>query len=256
VKVQVVGLPLTTHRRLKNEAGDWATALGPDHVFRSSPSSAWPSIGQAEIADIRANVREGFAHIIVMPMRAWEVVRNSFRFDCRVVMARFTQEVEDLDWAFLKGVVSSLIDFEERWASRIRPKDVHDPLLLPPPTFEPARNVSNFWSNCDVYGKLSLIDDAQKVLAKVSKIHRKGRGAEGHSWVDTRGRQFKCDPSRHGRSKDEREGYKQFRFCFEVPEGFHYDVNHVSANEFWVTDLDRKTYRVRRANIDPWGRIR
>jgi hypothetical protein len=77
------------------------------------------------------------------------------------------------------------------------------------------------------------------------------------SLLDGSGRQFRFDPARHALSPQERAKERRFRFCFEVPSGFHCDVEHQSGGEFSLKDhLGALFQKIRHANVDPWGSVR
>src|SRR5271157_5262852 len=82
VKLQLIGLPLSAHRRIKMEAGDWRTSLGPDHVILPVPSQheRRPVIADPQLREIRSGAGNGFVHLLVVPTRDWKVVQEQFQF--------------------------------------------------------------------------------------------------------------------------------------------------------------------------------
>jgi hypothetical protein len=59
----------------------------------------------------------------------------------------------------------------------------------------------------------------------------------------------------HGRSAADRAGSKAFRFCYEVPLGFHYDVTDDAGRTFSI-QIDGKPQKVTHCNVTPWGHVR
>lgn len=251
------GLPLNAYRDLESEFYSWAETLMPAIKFRACPllSKHTPRIYPGDLKDLENIVAEGYVHIALFPCRDWEQVRDRFRFDCRVARLDLPGHLYGINWETVKGALARFLDFETRWCHAIRPRDINHPLLLPPPSFEPATEVRDYWRTCDIYRKNERLTEANNSLQVVVSKHRKAGGA-GTFWLDIRDRRFHVDPTRHGRTPEERAGAEKFRFCFRVPGGFHFDVDHHRGREFWLTDRFGKTHKVRHANVDPWGSVR
>jgi hypothetical protein len=263
MKLQLIGMPQAAHRRLKSRFDEWAETLRPEHTIIATPcrNHHVPAIGKPELNDIRAKVRDGFVHLIVVPVRDWELVHKEFRLDCRTTILRFGDSYEEVTWEQVAELIMKSIAFEKRWLHTICPPDLHHALLLPPPCFEPARKLKGYWEKCDVYGNTELLAVAHDVLQSVSAEHRRrkegqGHGQHGQCWRDCKGRQFTFDPARHAMSPSERAGERRFRFCFQLPVGFHFDVQHEFGTEFTVRDKLGSAYTGRHLNIDPWGSVR
>ena len=119
---------------------------------------------------------------------------------------------------------------------KLSPKDVRHALLLPPTVFATTAETSEYWRQCDVYSH-ARFESAQELLSEVERQHRRPDGQGSRSWLDSRNRRFRIDPSKHGRSQSDRTQRKSFRFCWEVPPGFHYDVMDDSKKAFKI-DID------------------
>jgi hypothetical protein len=126
---------------------------------------------------------------------------------------------------------------------------------LPPPSFEPAPQVWDYWTDCDVYRRSEGLTEANNALQAVESLHRKPSDS-GTCWLDVRGRRFQPARHRHGLTPVEPAGGERFRFCFKVPGGFHYDVDHHRSQAFLLYDRFGNAHKVLRANVDPWGSIR
>jgi len=254
----VVGLPLRTHRRLKPQFEEWVRSLAPALNVRALPSLAEnvPQIGPAEINAIRRNASEGYVHIAVVPCRDQGQVRREFLFDCRVAILDLPSDPLGMPWEAMLSGLTRFMEFEERWSQSIAPRDLHHPLLLPPPSFGPEREVQNYWKTCDTYRDTSTLTTANNTLQRVRALHRRMLSGLGSFWLDCRRLRFRIDPTRHGRTPDERQGIQRHRFCFPVPLGFHFDVEHEDSGVFTIRDQVGVIHTLRHANVDPWGSLR
>jgi hypothetical protein len=93
------------------------------------------------------------------------------------------------------------------------------------------------------------------LLAVVEKHHRRRDRQDHWYWLDDRSRRYQIDLARHGLSQADRAGVKSYRFCFEVPPGFHYDVTHDYEREFTM-DIDGRFQQVSHCNVTPWSHVR
>lgn len=256
-RVQIMGLPLPTYRKLKPDFDAWRTNLEDGVEVRAVPSPSEESwnyrLGEAAVNNAVKNLDQGFTHILV-PLSYREVphLRRRFRYELRVI--GLTLDMRNLTWPALKSELERAISFERKWCRIARPSDVRHPLLLPPPSFEVHRDVGDFWKECDCYGQSAELTKVHNLLDKVWRRHRKKVGRK-QLWMDTAKRCFRWDQSRHALTPDERSGRSRFRFCFEVPAGFHYDVTHERGESFTVLGTSG-SFVSRHANVDPWGGIR
>lgn len=257
ISARFSGLPLNAYRKLKSDFETWAESLSPEVRSRACPSLSehTPNIS-GDLKNIERNAADGYVHIALFPCRKWEQVAERFRFDCRVALLDLPGNMHEIDWPAVEAALASFLDFEKRWCQSILPQNVNHPLLLPPPSFEPDSAVRNYWRSCDVYRKNERLTAANNALQTVFSLHRKVAEGSAKWWQDARGRCFRVDPARHGRTPAERAGAERFRFCFKVPSGFHFDVDHHRGQAFLLYDWSGKAHNVRRANVDPWGSIR
>ena len=143
---------------------------------------------------------------------------------------------------------------DEVWLEKVSPKDLRHALLLPPPVFATTSKTANYWKQCDSYST-ERITLAERLLTVVEKEHRRTDGTGVRSWIDNRRRKYRFDPSRHALSPTDRAQRKSFRFCFEIPSGFHYDVTDEAGKEFKI-DIGGKTQKLAHCNVTPWGQVR
>jgi hypothetical protein len=209
------------------------------------------------LREVVARVNAGFVHLGVVPYRdVWDVVYKAFRLDCRVRQFGLSDPINLIAWEELQQALVDMIEFEQRWLDMICPTDLRSPLLLPPPSFEPERSLTDYWSKCDVYHDTARLGIAHDLLGRVRARHRKRTERSGNAWVDNKKRQFTFDPARHALSPLERDDKRRYRFCFTLPTGFHFDVQHESEREFMLRDKMGAFHRGRHLNVDPWGSIR
>ena len=259
MKLQFIGLPLAAHRRLKPQFDDWTASLIPNHKIIAVPSvdNNRPNVPKAELSEVQARVQGGHVHLGVVPNReVWAAMYKEFRFDCRVVKLPLSDPVNSITWDELRQALMDMIEFEQRWLDQICPTDLRSPLLLPPPSFEPARALNDYWSKCDVYRDYARLGMAHDLLGRVRASHRRRREGSGQGWVDSKRRHFAFDPARHALSPVERTGRQHYRFCFNLPAGFHFDVQHELKQEFTLHDRTGVLHRGVHLNVDPWGRVR
>jgi hypothetical protein len=256
LKIHLVGLPLSTHRRLEAESDGWIDAVPPTHDFRSTPLSTneHTPFTNRELKSLQEAAGEGFTHVVIPGSRDWQIVQSMLQFDCRVHIARLWEPIRDVPWSQIRESLHRAAELDEVWLGKISPRELRHPLLLPPKVFQTGRNTHEYWKRCDVYAK-DLIPVAEELLTVVDKEHRTADKKGGRSWIDARKLRYRIDHSKHGRTGADRSGLKSYRFCYEVPPGFHYDVTDENGRTFSIP-IDGKPQNVSHCNISPWGHIR
>ena len=256
MKVHLVGLPLSTHRRLKIESNNWKDAVPSPHLFRSSPIStnAFDSFTEGEIKDVTAAIGEGFTHIVIPANRDWKVIQQRFQFDCRIHLARLWEPLKDITWELLKERLHAVTNLDEIWLEKLSPKDLKHSLLLPPTIFSTMHKTHSYWKICDIYSE-DRMSAAEQLLHVVEKEHWRSDRNGHRSWIDERKRRYRIDPSKHGRSVADRSQLNSYRFCFEIPPGFHYDVTEDNQRAFRM-EIDGNPQTISHCNVTPWGHVR
>lgn len=257
MNVHLFGLPISLHRRLKEESGGkWAGAVPNGHAFVATPlnSNEIRAFSTAELGELDKAVGNGLTHIVIPASRDWREIGRRFQYDCRIHIARLRQPLRDLTWAILRDTLHAIVIMDETWLDKLSPKDLRHALLLPPECFLTNARTVEYWRRCDVYS-MDQFASAERLLNEVEREHRTPDRQGGHSWLDARNRRFRPDPSRHGRSSADRDNRKSYRFCYEIPAGFHYDVTEDSGRSFKI-NIGSKTETVTHCNITPWGFIR
>ena len=168
MKVHLFGLPLSIHRRLKEESSNWHEALPLGHAFRATPISS-NSIGQfsePELNELVEAVGDGFTHIVIPANRDWAEIRRRLQFDCRIHLARLRQPLRDLTWPILQQNLHNIAKMDEVWLEKLSPKDLRHALLLPPTVFATNARTSEYWRHCDVYST-ERFSSAEQLLSEV-----------------------------------------------------------------------------------------
>ena len=255
MKIHLFGLPISAHIRLKVESGGWGQAVPPPHEFRSTPilSNELGKITDAEVQILVDSVADGFTHLVLVGVRDWAKLQPRLGFDSRMHVARVQEPIRHLTWPFLQQLLCAIVGLDELWLTRIAPTDLRHPLLLPPTFFATDRETKEYWHKCDVYSENQLVG-AEQLLTAVERCHRRPDSQGGRSWLDSQGRRYRIDHSRHGRSETDRAGIKSYRFCFEIPQGFHFDVTDNSGRYFTV-NIDNNRQRLLHCNVNPWGKV-
>jgi hypothetical protein len=256
MKIHLFGLPISLHRRLKEESSEWSDAVPTGHDFRATPiaTNEMGPFTQAELEELFKGVSEGFTHIVIPATRNWNMIRDRLQFDCRIHIARLRQPLRDLTWDILKDALHAIAATDEVWIDKFCPKDLRHALLLPPPVFATYRETDQYWRHCDAYSS-DRFSVAEKLLEEVERHHRRPDGKGSRSWLDSRNRRYRFDPARHGRSDADRENHKAYRFCYEIPAGFHYDVTEDSGKSFKI-EIDGRSQTLTHCNVTPWGVVR
>ncbi len=149
-------------------------------------------------------------------------------------------------------MVKSLVDFERRWRESVRPGDVGSPLILPECSFETKGVLRTTWIRAfDARERQDQIDRVAKLIDYFrSTYYLKGKGR----WIDAEKKAFDYRGRRH--AFREPEG-RRWKYTFEVPTGFHFDVESERGGKFYLTDATG-AYRVfeEHANVDCHGYVR
>jgi hypothetical protein len=256
MKIHLFGLPISLHRRLKEASLEWVDAVPAGHEFRATPiaSNEMGPFPQGELDELFKGLGDGFTHIVIPASRNWDMIRKRLQFDCRIHIARLRQPLRDLTWDILKDALHAIATMDEVWLDKFCPKDLRHALLLPPPVFATNRDTAEYWRHCDAYST-DRFPVAEKLLEDVERHHRRSDGQGSRSWLDSRNRRFRFDPARHARSVADRENRKSYRFCCEIPPGFHYDVTEDSGKAFRIK-IDGRWDTLTHCNVTPWGIVR
>jgi len=148
--------------------------------------------------------------------------------------------------------IQKLLEFEERWRSRLRPNSHRDVLILPETSFSPKKPFDALWRrNRDICLTVDEINRLETYGAEFAIAHSPPPNLNGY--MDANGRVFKYDGARHG--KIGASSLYGWKFTYHVGTDFHYDVQHRLGTES-VSVIDAKGKRhifTTHANMDMHG---
>lgn len=217
-------------------------------------SNSLGPFSESELRELIDAVGEGFTHIVIPGSRDWQEIKRRLQFDCRIHLARLREPIRDLRWPTLRERLQAIVEMDEVWLNKLSPNNLKHALLLPPTIFTTGRETADYWRHCDVYSE-SRFASAVQLLVDVDRHHWRPDAQGRRSWIDGRSRRYRIDPAKHARSQADRAKRKSYRFCFEIPPGFHYDVTDDSGKSFSI-EIDGRAENVMHCNVTPWGRVR
>ena len=244
----IAGVPASVtsrNRGYEPQVDDWDIQMVPSRERkRPDLQSCW-----TEVLAEASKATEG-AHVFAYHFREDGYPKFNTRMHDRhrlVWMARDTLRYYGSD-EYTK-MIQKHLDFERKWREKLRPGGVNAPGILPERSFSP-KSLKDMWSRMRSI-RLNN-DDLERVFSLVRHFrrthYRSGR------WEDDRGLQFKVASDRHGSNPP----CGRFKFTYQLPEGFHYDVRGKKENSgFTIEDIEGRSHRFRiYTNIDPHGSIR
>jgi hypothetical protein len=177
-------------------------------------------------------------------------LRPSFRF--RWLDNSYLRKVwgnTDEFCAWLEGVLEE----ERLWGELVQPRAVQSGLLLPECSFTP-RSRPDVWGLAAEAASEAQILGASRILQNFEDAHWHATQDPRSSWVDALRLVFRPASPReyHGIAPFPR----CWKYSYQIPDGFHYDVTHVEARPFQVADLTATTHAAVRGghvNIDAHG---
>jgi hypothetical protein len=157
---------------------------------------------------------------------------------------------------FIGGLQEALKE-ESEWRASVLPRDESCCLLLPECAFVCDDRVKHVWTIATQSG-IERIRGAARAMEQFQSLHwlthvEQGRHESGRAWIDVDSRAFKHKGPRHAVSPFPRS----WKFSYELPEGFHFDVTSNSAFHVIAHDRARHTAAaLAHINIDPHGYVR
>jgi hypothetical protein len=258
-QVIVAGIPASSEERLRNYVKKNPGEVYPGYRLR------WFAAGgkQAGLAPARIDgllaeaVRYSASAILLVSQResrdtasVRKVVSDYFR--CRTLSAGILEELYPTPAAAVATLNQALAE-EELWAQLIRPSNVTHPLLLPHRVFISMAAYDDAWRAAAEASSDRQIRDVAVFVQNFGDAHRARRQTgKGRVYNSETGLQWDYRGARHGVAPTPRN----WKFSFELPTGFHYDVMGFRGGAFELTDINKKILRVTsggHANIDPHG---
>ena len=244
----IAGVPASLMRRNRSyapEVDDWDVLLVPSRSSRKADlKSCWH-----DVLETASGYSQG-SHVFAYHNREDEypsfnkVMHDRHRL---IWMERNTLNV--FGSCLYTEMIEEHLAIERLWRDKLRPRGVDAPGLLPESSFSP-KSCEDMWARIrSVHLNKDDIDRVYLLTRHFRKSHY-GKGA----WEDSRGLRFRAAAARHG----SRPPYGMYKFTYQLPEGFHYDVRSNAANrDFTINDVEGKLHRFQAyTNIDCHGSVR
>lgn len=213
----LAGVPLPVYRRTKSFKliiGGWDTIVVRSEDKRADLKTCWNKVINA--AD---NADEEGVHIFAYHFRESEhnefneTIYNRHRL---VWLERSTLQIYGTQE--FTAMIAAMIQFEIKWRSQLRPKDVRSVLVLPETSFLPHSEYEEAWKRSQhVYAGKDDISTITRLLERFLGAHYRNG-----VWVDRNDLIFAPGGARHGNANRA----MRWKFTFLTPEAFHYDVRH------------------------------
>lgn len=243
----VAGIPLEVHRRARNRPAraGWAIRAIPSHDRRRADlSGIWARVMEAAdrapnagvhllLAHDRESDRPRFGELVCRCHRATWLPRGlSGQYGKQKFLEAFDE----------------IMDFEEEWRARIRPR-IASPLLLPETVFVAAPSVKDTWSRArNVNRERDNLHAVEQTIGRFGSEHR-----HPGCWRDRRDLIF-CHGPRHG--SHGLPEWRRRKFTIRFPDGFHFDVRHFRNGNFHVRAGAETRRFTTYTNVDPHGFLR
>ena len=136
---------------------------------------------------------------------------------------------------FIVKINETFID-EDEWREIVQPKDVSSALLLPELAF--STKLLDLWDLAIRYGdgcNIGCSRRKEEFKREHYKSHTSEKHAKDYFWTDDGRRIFDHTQEQHGEAPE----LRQWKYSFQIPSGFHYDVRHADSRKFTVTGVVR-----------------
>lgn len=145
--------------------------------------------------------------------------------------------------------LQAIVEFEAEWRAKVRPHGLESPLFLPETHFEArTEDLNRLWERS--YSVRKKKDDVRAIQTLANHFRRHHYRA-GH-WRDAHDLLWRRDASYHGKAPPDR----RWKYTFELPPGFHYDVTHAHGRGFYLADEFGYSRRfLSHANVDCHGHV-
>jgi len=145
--------------------------------------------------------------------------------------------------------INEVLQEEEEWEEKVKPKDVTSPLLLPL-QFRTRPEVSSLWEDARNNG--ARIPAFLKKKQQFKQLHEGKREDQKRVWIDDASIQYDWNGQFHGNATHPR----CWKFSYYIRDGFHYDVRNLRSSICSIRGYDGTLVSARYLNVDPHGHIR
>lgn len=239
----IFGLPKPQADRIKGEIKKSAYSWGGSwSVHFVPPTGAHGQIREADIKVVLTNASKAGDSVHVFAItnqggdRKKEIAAHFlpyFRF--RWLPGQWLALPYPSPEEFIARVNETLVD-EDEWRQIVQPQDVGAPLLLPEHSF--STKLADLWGLATKYGEGCNTGCARR-KEEFKRVHYKPHTSEKHAkdyfWTDEGMKIFDHTQEPHG----EAPGLRRWKYSFQIPSGFHYDVRHADGRKFTVTGAIR-----------------
>ena len=254
----VCGVPPDIDRRVRHELqgqapfGDWRVLW-----LRSNCRLPGLAPSQVETA-ARIASEQGGANLLIFRGRGADEessVRNELHpyFRSRWIEPTLLKLIPHQINRFFQEI-SAYLSEEAVWIDRVKPRDESCCLLLPGCTFTARNDVRHVWSAASEAG-IERIKLAARAVERFSAVHWLPQKSGSRGWTDEDGRVFDHRGARHGIAPFPR----MWKYSYQTPVGFHFDVTSRQSRPFYVQDLNGWRHNERgpnHINIDCHGYVR
>lgn len=254
------GLPLDLEKRVHValERGDavitdeWAIAWMP-------AKGRSPGLAPSQIASVLGKASDlGGAHVLIFrggeaEIDASVVAQIAPYFRVRWLDKRLLTLIPHSIGEFCAAITDVLKE-ELEWSAAVKPQDESCCLLLPECAFAANYAVKHLWEIAGQQG-IERIRGAALASERFKSAHWLRRDDVRRAWIDEEGRAFDHHGPRHGVAPFPRS----WKFSYQLPGGFHFDVTAMDSRAFRVIDWDKRRHAVsglKHVNIDPHGYVR
>ncbi len=165
---------------------------------------------------------------------------------------------------FLMRLNHSLFS-EEVWLERIKPKNTSSPLLLLEFCFVSSHPHSQLWNQALEYGDPERTVATEQAISEFTvayeairkgfvDAHRTAATGQPARWIDLKQKLFDGNGARHGGAPFPR----RWKYSFELPNGFHWDVTTADGSKFALLDSTGTLYNIptgKHCNVDSHGYV-
>ena len=181
-------------------------------------------------------------------------LRAHFRF--RWLSHEILRTVPQSNVSFIEEIERVLAE-ENAWREALYPVHKGSVLTLPENGFVANPDVAAVWSMCEAFNReQGFFESLKQRLQRFESLHLKKWDRHNQRFfIDQKLRVWKDDGPYHGKSPFPRD----WKYSSQLPDAFHYDVQHQNERSFEYVDRDQRRKAVAatgHCNVDAHGFLR